>query len=77
MAFLGTRPIISESHSEISTRVPFCIGGRQKEIAAKTEAAAAGAMEAAAAEPGAERRAQTLRANGAPPPAHLVVYAFQ
>ena len=24
-AFLGTRPNISESHSEISTRVPFCI----------------------------------------------------
>ena len=23
--FLGTRPNISESHSEISTRVPFCI----------------------------------------------------
>ena len=23
---LGTRPNISESHSEISTRVPFCIG---------------------------------------------------
>ena len=26
-AFLGTRPSISESHSEISTRVPFCIAG--------------------------------------------------
>ena len=25
VAFLGTRPNISESHSEISTRVPFCI----------------------------------------------------
>ena len=25
--FLGTRPNISESHSEISTRVPFCIAG--------------------------------------------------
>ena len=24
-AFLGTRPNMSESHSEISTRVPFCI----------------------------------------------------
>ena len=24
-AFLGTRPNVSESHSEISTRVPFCI----------------------------------------------------
>ena len=24
--FLGTRPNISEYHSEISTRVPFCIG---------------------------------------------------
>ena len=24
-ALLGTRPNISESHSEISTRVPFCI----------------------------------------------------
>ena len=24
-AFLGTRPKISESHSEISTRAPFCI----------------------------------------------------
>ena len=23
--FLGTRPNISETHSEISTRVPFCI----------------------------------------------------
>ena len=27
-AFLGTRPNISESHSEISTRVPFCIARR-------------------------------------------------
>ena len=26
-AFLSTRPNISESHSEISTRVPFCITG--------------------------------------------------
>ena len=26
-AFLGTRPNISESHSEIRTRVPFCIAG--------------------------------------------------
>ena len=26
-ASLGTRPNISESHSEISTRVPFCIAG--------------------------------------------------
>ena len=26
--FLGTRPNISESHSEISTRVPFCIAPR-------------------------------------------------
>ena len=29
--FLGTRPDISESHSEISTRVPFCIGARRSE----------------------------------------------
>ena len=34
-AFLGTRPNISESHSKISTRVPFCI--------AATDLAAAGA----------------------------------
>ena len=26
-AFLGTRPNISESHSELSTRVPYCITG--------------------------------------------------
>ena len=27
--FLGTRPNISESHSEISTRVPFCIAAHR------------------------------------------------
>ena len=26
-AFLGTRPNISESHSEMIARVPFCIAG--------------------------------------------------
>ena len=29
-AFLGTRPNISESHSEISTRVPFCIAAGER-----------------------------------------------
>ena len=28
---LGTRPNISESHSEISTRVPYCIAGDGEE----------------------------------------------
>ena len=31
----GTRPNISESHSEISTRVPFCIDGRAKRQASQ------------------------------------------
>ena len=38
-AFLGTRPNISESHSEISTRVPFCIAPqaeRDAEVASIT-----------------------------------------
>ena len=30
--FLGPRPIISESHREISTRVPFCIAGRLRAV---------------------------------------------
>ena len=34
-ACLGTRPKISESHSEISTRVPFCIDGRAKRQASQ------------------------------------------
>ena len=31
----GTRPNISESHSEISTRVPFCIGRYDGKVVAK------------------------------------------
>ena len=37
-AFVGTRPNISESHSEISARVPFCIvAGRPKPFDGRTE----------------------------------------
>ena len=35
--FLGTRPNISESHSEISTRVPLCIAAGRPEDAARAE----------------------------------------
>ena len=31
--FLGTRPNISDSHSEISTRVPFCIATQLSDYA--------------------------------------------
>ena len=34
LGFLGTRPNISESHSEISTRVPFCIAGAGRQASA-------------------------------------------
>ena len=36
-AFLGTRPNISESHSETSTRVPFCIGARRGASSARSQ----------------------------------------
>ena len=45
--FLGTRPNISESHSEISIRVPFCIVQEEGGRAIEAEKLAAGAWNGA------------------------------
>ena len=56
--FLGTRPNISESHSEISTRVPFCIAEEEGGRAGSSSGPAPRGAAAVAQSPAAGRHAQ-------------------